>query len=101
AGDGRSGAPAALHARRRRLRLDGHDMKKVLRFHELAKRIAAQMKLDSPVVRAVLESKKTELPKATEKQIKEAARTLIHEELLRVDAEHHAPDRKSASHRSR
>ena len=44
-------------------------MKKVLRFHEIAKRIAEQMKLTSSAVRAVLESKKTDLPKTAVTQI--------------------------------
>lgn len=69
---------------------------KTLRLHDLAKRIATQMKLDSRVVRAVLESKKTDLPKATVTQITEAARTLIHEELMRLDAQHHPEGPKSA-----
>ncbi len=63
---------------------------KTLRLHEIAKRIAEQMKLDSSVVRAVLESKKPDLPKATVKQITEAARTMIHEELMRLDAQRHS-----------
>lgn len=73
---------------------------KILRLHELAKRIAAQMKLDSSVVRAVLESKKTDLPKAALRQITESARTLIHEELMRIDAQHHPEGPKSAPRRS-
>jgi hypothetical protein len=64
-------------------------MKKVLRFHEIAKRIAEQMKLKNSDVRAVLESKKTDLPKTAVAQITEAARTMVHEELLRIDAQHH------------
>ena len=64
---------------------------KTLRLYEIAKRIAEQMKLDSSVVRAALESKKPDLPKATVKQITEAARTMIHEELMRLDAQRH-PD---------
>lgn len=66
-------------------------MKKTLRLYEISKRIAEQMKLDNSVVRAVLESKKTDLPKTAVKQITEAARTMIHEELMRIDAQRH-PD---------
>ncbi len=66
-------------------------MKKTLRLYEISKRIAEQMKLDNSVVRAVLESKKTDLPKAAVKQITESARTMIHEELMRLDAQRH-PD---------
>ena len=68
-------------------------MKKTLRLHELAKRIAEQMKLDHKVVRAVLESKQTGLPKSAVTQITETARTLIHEELMRIDAQHHPEGR--------
>lgn len=60
-----------------------------MRLHDLAKRIAEQMKLTSSVVRAVLESKKTDLPKTAVTQITEMARTLIHEELMRIDAQRH------------
>ena len=73
---------------------------KTLRLHELAKRIAEQMKLDHKVVRAVLESKQTALPKAAVMQITETARTLIHEELMRIDAQHHPDVSKSAPRRS-
>ena len=66
---------------------------------DLAKRIAAQMKLKSSDVRAVLESKKTTLPKAVVIQIAEAARTLIHEELMRLDAQHHPEGPKFAPRR--
>ncbi len=66
-------------------------MKKVLRFHEIAKRIAEQMKLKNSDVRAVLESKKTDLPKTAVTQITEAARTMVHEELIRIDTQRH-PD---------
>jgi hypothetical protein len=72
---------------------------KALRLHELAKRIAEQMKLKSSDVRAVLESKKTDLPKAAVRQITESARTLIHEELMRIDAQHHPEGPKSAPRR--
>ncbi|MBI3810313.1 MAG: hypothetical protein HY284_07655 [Nitrospirae bacterium] len=71
-----------------------------MRLHDLAKRIAAQLKLKSSVVRAVLESKKTDLPKTAVTQITEAARTLIHEELMRLDAQHHPEGPKSAPRRS-
>ncbi len=72
---------------------------KILRLHELAKRIAAQMKLESSIVRAVLESKKTDLPKTAVRQITESARTLIHEELMRIDAWHHPEGSKSPPRR--
>ncbi len=72
---------------------------KALRLHELAKRIAEQMKLKSSDVRAVLESKKTDLPKTAVRQITESARTLIHEELMRIDAQHHPEGPKLAPRR--
>ena len=68
-------------------------------LNDLAKRIAAQLKLKSSVVRAVLESKKTDLPRTTVTQITETARTLIHEELMRLDAHHHPEGPKSAPRR--
>jgi len=68
-------------------------------LNDLAKRIAAQMKLKSPVVRAVLESRKTDLPGATVARIAETARDLIHEELLRLDAQHHPQSPKPAPRR--
>jgi hypothetical protein len=58
-------------------------------LNALAKRIAAQLKLKSSVVRTVLESKGTDLPRTTVRQITETARTLIHEELMRLDAKRH------------
>jgi len=70
-----------------------------MKLNDFAKRIAAQMKLSSRVVRAVLESKKTDLPRAAVTQITEAARTLIHEELMRLDARHHPEGPKSAPRR--
>lgn len=70
-----------------------------MKLNDFAKRIAAQMKLNSRVVRAVLESKKTDLPRAAVTQITEAARTLIHEELMRLDARHHPEGPKSAPRR--
>jgi len=72
---------------------------KALRLHELAKQIAEQMKLQPGDVRAVLESKKTNLPKAAVTQISEMARTLIHEELMRIDAQHHSERSPSAPRR--
>ena len=50
---------------------------------------STRRKLKSSVVRAVLESQKTDLPRATVIQITEMARTLIHEELARLDAKRH------------
>jgi hypothetical protein len=61
-------------------------MRRGLTLNGLAKRIAARLKLKTGDVRAVLESKKTDLPKAAVAQIAEAARTLINEELIRLDA---------------
>ena len=72
---------------------------------DLSKRIAAQLKLKSSVVRAVLMAKgsphalkkvlvEAELSEATVRQITEAARTLIHEELLRFDAQYHRAEQK-------
>jgi len=57
-------------------------------LNALSKRIAARLKLNNRIVRAVLESKQTDLPRTTVTQITEAARTLIHEELVRLDARH-------------
>ena len=68
---------------------------------DLSKRLAAQLKLKSSIVRAVLESKKTDLSRAMVTQITEGARTLIHEELVRLDAQHHPKGPKSAQRRSR
>ena len=76
-------------------------MKKVLRFHEIAKQIATQLTLKAADVRAVLESKKTDLPRATVRQITETARTLLHAEILRLDAHHHPRGPESAPRRSR
>jgi DNA-directed RNA polymerase subunit F len=73
---------------------------KALRLHELAKRIAEQMKLKNSDVRAVLESRKTDLSKAALRQITETARTLIHEELMRIDAQHHPEGPQSTPRRS-
>jgi|GEM_PF-2987348 len=73
---------------------------KTLRLHELAKRIAEQLKLTPSDVRAVLESKKTDLPKTALRQITESARTLIHEELMRLDAQGHPEGTPSLSRRS-
>jgi hypothetical protein len=55
----------------------------------LAKRIAVRLKLKAGVVRMVLASRKSDLPRAVVSQITEMARTLIHEELVRLDAKHH------------
>jgi hypothetical protein len=68
-------------------------------LNDLAKRIAAQLKLKSSVVRAVLESRKTDLPGTTVTQITETARDLIHEELLRLDAQHHPQGSKPVQRR--
>ena len=79
-------------------------------LNDLAKRIAAQLKLKSSVVRAVLMAKGShpalkkvlvgaELSEATVRQITEAARTLIHEELMRLDAQHHPESPKCSPRR--
>jgi len=57
------------------------------------------MKLKSSVVRAVLESQNTDLPRATVIQISEMARTLIHEELVRLDAKRHPESKYTATRR--
>ncbi len=68
-------------------------------LNDLAKRIATQLKLKSSVVRAVLESRKTDLPGTAVTQIAETARDLIHEELLRLDAQHHPQNPKPVPRR--
>ncbi len=68
-------------------------------LNDLSKRIAAQLKLKSTVVRAVLESRQTDLPGTTVARIADTARDLIHEELLRLDAQHHPQDSKPAPRR--
>ncbi|TLY22443.1 MAG: hypothetical protein E6K64_10850 [Nitrospirae bacterium] len=55
----------------------------------LAKRIAARLKLKARDVRTVLASRTSDLPRAVVSQITEMARTLIHEELVRLDAKRH------------
>ena len=55
----------------------------------LAKRIAVRLKLKAGAVRTVLASGKSDLPPAVVSQIIEIARTMIHEELMRLDAKHH------------
>jgi hypothetical protein len=79
-------------------------------LNDLAKRIAAQLKLKNSVVRAVLMAKgspqalkkvlvEAELSEAMVRQITEAARTLIHDELMRLDAQHHPEGPKFSSRR--
>jgi hypothetical protein len=58
-------------------------------LNDLAKRIAARLKLKAGDVRTVLGSRKSDLPRAVVSQITEMARTLIHEELVRLDAKRH------------
>ncbi len=65
---------------------------KVMTLDALAKRIAVRLKLKARDVRAVLASRKSDLPSAVVSQITEMARTLIHEELVRLDAKRH-PER--------
>ncbi|HZC68874.1 MAG TPA: hypothetical protein VE201_09680 [Nitrospirales bacterium] len=55
----------------------------------LAKRIALRLKLKAGAVRTVLASRTSDLPPAVVSQITEMARTLIHEELLRLDSKRH------------
>jgi hypothetical protein len=55
----------------------------------LAKRIAVRLKLKAGDVRMVLASRKSDLPRAVVSQITEMARTLIHEELVRLDTKRH------------
>ncbi len=62
---------------------------KVMTLDALAKRIAVRLKLKAKDVRAVLASRKAGLPPAVVSRITEMARTLIHEELLRLDAKRH------------
>ena len=64
---------------------------KGITLEALAKRIAARLKLKARDVRTVLASRKSDLPRAVVSQITEMARTLIHEELVRLDAKRH-PD---------
>jgi hypothetical protein len=72
---------------------------KVMTLNNLAKRIATQLKLKSTVVRTVLESKQTDLPRTTVTRITETARTLIHEELVRLDAQRHQGEKATTPHR--
>ena len=55
----------------------------------LAKQIAVRLKLKTGDVRTVLASRKSDLPPAVVSRITEMARTLIHEELVRLDAKRH------------
>jgi len=63
----------------------------------LAKRIAARLKLKARDVRTVLASRKSDLPRAVVSQITEMARTLIHEELVRLDAKRHPESKYTAT----
>jgi len=62
---------------------------KVMTLDALAKRIAVRLKLKSGDVRTVLASRKSDLSRTVVSQITEMARTLIHEELARLDAKRH------------
>ena len=62
---------------------------KVMTLDALAKRIAVRLKVKAGAVRTVLASGKSELPPAMVYQITEMARTMIHEELMRLDAKRH------------
>jgi len=55
----------------------------------LAKRIAVRLKLKAGAVRTVLASRKSDLPPVVVSPTTEMARTLIHEELVRLDAKRH------------
>lgn len=65
---------------------------KVMTLDALAKRIAVRLKLKNRDVRTALASRKSDLPPAVVSQITEMARTLIHEELVRLDSRRH-PER--------
>ena len=82
-----------------------------MKLQDLVKQIAAQLKLNVPIVRAVLlargspqEMRKalahSGVDRALMDRIGNAARTLIHEELLRLDARAH-PLRKKTTPRLR
>lgn len=79
-----------------------------MKLQDLAKQVAAQLKLNVPVVRSVLLARGS--PKETRQalaaagidrvlmeQIGNAARTIIHEELNRLDLRAHPPVKKTAS----
>ncbi len=81
-----------------------------MKLQDLAKQIAAQLKLDVPIVRTVLLARgspraagktlaEAGVDRALRERIGNAARTLIHEELLRLDARAHPPAGKTARHR--
>jgi cation transport regulator ChaB len=71
----------------------------VMTLDAVAKRIAVRYKLKAADVRAVLASRKSDLPRAVVSQITEMARTLIHEELVRLDAKRHPANRKDGPNR--
>ena len=71
---------------------------KVMTLDALAKRIAARLKLKAGDVRSVLASRKAALPPTVVSQITEMARTLIHEELVRLDAKRHPVRQKEMLH---
>jgi hypothetical protein len=68
---------------------------KVMTLDAVAKRIAVRLKLKAADVRTVLASRKSDLPRAMVSQITEMARTLIHEELVRLDAKRHPMKQKA------
>ena len=83
-----------------------------MKFQDLVKQIAAQLKVNAPIVRAALlargspqEMRKalahSGVDRALMERIGNAARTLIHEELLRLDAGHHPPPKKTSPRRRR
>jgi hypothetical protein len=78
---------------------------KAMTLDAVAKRIAVQLKLKAADVRTVLSSRKSDLPRAVVSQVTEMARTLIHEELVRLDAKRHpasgkdGPNRREGSHK--
>lgn len=81
-----------------------------MKLQDLAKRVAEQLKLKVPVVRTVLlargSAKETRqalaalgVDHALMEQIGNAARTVIHEELNRLDARAHPPVKKPSQRR--
>lgn len=77
-----------------------------MKLGDLAKRVAAHLKLNVPIVRAVLLARGSPqetrqalatlgVDRAQIEQIGNAARTIIHEELNRLDARAHPPAKKT------
>jgi hypothetical protein len=79
-----------------------------MKLEDLAKGVAAQLKINVPVVRSVLLARgspretrnalaKSGVDRELMERIGNAARTLIHEELNRLDARAHPPAKKTKS----